>query len=638
MTLTPDSLTSETHAALREARSRRDALAAYTAGAAPDEVIDAFDSIRGALDGCAGTLSLYSSVHPDPAVRQRSEELEQELAAFETELSLDRELYERLAALDREALTGQDRRRLLDHALRDFRRSGVDRDEVTRRRVRSLTDELVNIGQAFDRNIIQGGREFVIEEGIDALEGLPEDWIRAHPCEEDGSVHLSTDPPDYQPFILYAHRSDLRERFYRLHKERAYPENVAVLEELLAKRHELATLLGYSSWAEYVTEVLMVQSPDRVAEFIEEVARRARPRAEEEYAELLAEKRRSDPEAERVHEWEFGYLVEAVKRRRFDFDSQAVRPYFAYSAVEDGLLRLSERLYGIEIVPVENPDVWHADVRSFEVREGGGVLARFHLDMFPREGKYKHAAMSDLYAGRPGESLPEAVLVCNFPRPTADDPGLLLHSQVTTFFHEFGHLLHHLFGGGQRYQRFSGIACEWDFVEVPSQLYEEWAWDPAVLAGFARHYETGEVIPPELIEGLRRAEEYGKALGILRQMVFASLSLACYEGDPARLDLPSLVLELKRRLNPLEPVEGHMTCSFGHLNGYSAIYYTYMWSLVIAKDFWSIFEKDPLDGEMARRYRECVLAPGGRRDAADLVRAFLGRDHSMEAWQRWLAS
>jgi len=638
MPLTADAIEATVRASLSDARARRDSLLALPADATPDALVDALDDIRAALDGSRGLAGLYSSVHPDKAVRDAAEGLEQELAAFETELGLDRDVYERLASVDAGELSDEPRGRLLAHALRDYRRSGVDRDEATRARVRALQEELVEIGQTFDRNIVQGGRELVIEEGAAGLEGLPEDWIANHVPGEDGAVRLSTDAPDFQPFMLYARRADLRARFYDVYLQRAHPENEPVLAELLAKRFELAQLLGYEDWAQYVTEVLMVESPGNAREFVERVAERARPSAEVEYQELLAEKRGTEPDAEVVYEWELGYLTEQIKQSRFGFDSQSVRPYFAYDRVEEGLLRLSESLYGVEIARVENPEAWHEDVRTFEVREGGAVVARFFLDMFPREDKYKHAAMFDVRGGRPGSTVPEASLVCNFPRPSDTDPGLLLHSQVTTFFHEFGHLLHMLFGGGQRYDRFSGIECEWDFVEVPSQLYEEWAWDPGVLAGFARHHETGEVIPPELVERLRAAEEYGKALGVTRQMVFARLSLACYEQDPAGLDVEGLLDELKRRISPLEPVAGHMPCSFGHLNGYSAIYYTYMWSLVIAKDFWSAFEGDPMSADTARRYRAAVLAPGGARDASQLVRDFLGRDYEMGAWERWLAS
>lgn len=639
MPLLADDFRTRVRSNLTEARARRDAVRELAADASADVVVDAFDGVRGALDDCRGYVGLFSAVHPDREVRKAAEELEQELVAFESELTLDAGLYQRLASVDRAACSDDERRRLLEHSLRDYRRSGIDRDEATRERVRALQEELVLIGQTFDRNIVEGGRELKISDGPAGLAGLPEDYIAAHPPGDDGAVTITTDAPDLQPFLLYAERADLREQLYAVVQHRAHPENAPVLTQLLEKRHELAGVLGYESWAKYATEVLMVRDPDTARDFVEGIAERARPAADIEYAELLEEKRKDHPDATVVNEFEWSYWVERLKKSRFGFDSQAVRPYFAYEQVEDGILRLTEALYGVEIARVEDPEAWHDDVRTFEVSEGGRTVARFFFDMFPREGKFKHAAMFDVRRGKPGHSLPEAALVCNFPQPKSGDPGLLLHSQVTTFFHEVGHLLHFLFAGGQRFDRFSGIECEWDFVEVPSQLYEEWAWDPAVLARFAHHHETGEVIPVELVEKLRSAEEYGKALGVTRQMVFARLSLACYEQDPSGLDIDQLVLDLKRRMSPLSvSVEGHLTSSFGHLHGYSAIYYTYMWSLVISKDLWQVFRDAPFDMNLARKYRASVLAPGGARDAGDLVRDFLGREYSMEGWEDWLAS
>ncbi|MEL6907859.1 MAG: M3 family metallopeptidase, partial [Planctomycetota bacterium] len=350
-----------------------------------------------------------------------------------------------------------------------------------------------------------------------------------------------------------------------------------------------------------------------------------------------------DPAAERVERWQTKFLSERVKRRRFDFDSQAVRPYFAYDRVEDGVLRITEDLYGVEVRRNADEPVWHASVKCFDIVEGGEVRARFYLDMFPREGKYKHAAMFDINGGDPGGSgrsakLPAAALVCNFPEPKDGDPGLLLHDQVTTVFHEFGHLLHHLFAV-QPWYGFSGIRCEWDFVEVPSQLYEEWAWKVDVLQRFALHHETGEPIPSDLVERLRAAEEYGKALGVVEQMLYAKYALELFDSDPSKVDPHDLMVRLRTERTFGRHYEGTaMECAFGHLHGYSASYYTYMWSLVIAKDFLGRFGDDLMDPVPARRYRDAVLAPGGARDAVDLARDFLGREVSYEAWEAWLAA
>jgi thimet oligopeptidase len=397
-------------------------------------------------------------------------------------------------------------------------------------------------------------------------------------------------------------------------------------------------LLGYASWADYATEDKMVQSAAAARAFIERVAGRARPRMEAEYAELLEAKREDEPGAGDVRAHELAYYTERVKQRRFGFDSQAVRPYFAYANVRDGVLATSAALYGIAFERNDAPERWHPSVECYEVASGGRRAARLWLDMHPRPDKYPHAAMFGVRSGLAGDELPEAVLVCNFPEPKGGDPALLLHGQVTTFFHEFGHLLHHLFAGEQRYLSFSGIATEGDFSEVPSQLYEEWAWDTGVLQRFARHHRTGEPIPGELVQRMRGAEEYGKGLHVGTQMFYAMLALAYHDRDPAGIDLDAEMVELKRRMTPVPHEPGtHFQAAFTHLNGYSASYYTYMWSLVIAKDLFSRFEREPMDPAAAGRYRSAILAPGGSKDAAELVRDFLGREYALGAWEQWLA-
>lgn len=633
--ITTEALQQSVREGIEETRRRRNSFVELEAEGA--EIVAAYDAIREPVDEPRDRCSLFSSVHPDAAIRSAAEELERELSELETELSLDRGVYDRLAGVDEDSLSDPQAARLLEHALRDFRRAGVDRDEATRNRVRELQKELVDIGQTFDRNIVQGGRELVLEEGHAALGGLPEDYIAARPENADGAVVLTTDPPDAMPFMMYSERADLRERYLHELQNRAVPENLEVLPRLLERRHELAVLLGYDNWAQFVTEDKMVRRPERVREFLDQILDRASTPAVAEYTELLAEKRKSDPEAADVREWERLNLLEGVKRSRFGFDSQEVRPYFAYNRVKQGVLDTAGALFGLDFVHEPEAAVWHSDVEVYAVREGGETVARFYLDMFPREGKYKHAAMFGVRRGLEGRVVPEAALVCNFPRPDGDDPGLMLHGQVTTLFHEFGHLLHSLLAGRQRYLSFSGIATEWDFVEVPSQLFEEWAWDARVLRTFATHHETDEPIPFELVERLRAADEYGKGLHVQQQMLYARISLDLYSSDPKGVDVAALVRRLRGEITQFEPVEGtHFEAAFGHLHGYSALYYTYMWSLVIAKDLFGEFGEDPMDPDAAGRYRREVLAPGGARDAAEMVRSFLGRDYELAAWEAWL--
>ncbi len=630
----------EVDSALADSRASRDRFVALASSTSFAELVEGFDRIRRPLDPVRGAASLFVNTHPDEAMRDAARELEQAIAALDTEFSLDRAIHDRLRAAEPSPSADAADRRLRERALRDFHKSGVDRDEATRTRIRAISDELVRLGQEFEDNIISDVRSIAIPEGRAGLAGLPDDYVRAHEPDASGAVHISTDPSDYLPFITYANSHEHRRALYRTYVSRAVPKNLEVLPKILALRHEIAGLCGFANFAEYALEDRMVHGSAPAREFVERVADLARPRAMAEIAELIALKRaEGDPNATEIRDWERFYWIERLKSTRFGFDSQLVRPYFAYRSVRDGVLATSSALFGLAFAKNTSVELWHPSVECFDVVDRGTPIARFYLDMHPRPNKYKHAAMFPLVSGVRGERLPEAVLVCNFPAPTDDDPALLLHQQVTTFFHEFGHLMHHLLGGRQRHLFFSGIATEMDFIEVPSQMYEEWAWDTRVLQRFARHVETGELIPSELVQRLREAEEYGKALHVSTQMFYAALALAYHDRDPRELDLLATMVALKKRLTPFPYEEGtHFYASFGHLSGYAAGYYTYMWSLVIAKDLFSRFDADLMGGETSQRYRELVLEPGGSRDASDLVHAFLGRDYRFDAWQKWLES
>lgn len=648
--LDPAQFLSQARERLEQARATLKRFLELPQNASLQQVVDGFDAIGRPLDRVRGAAALASQTHPREAVREVAQTIVQELSSFATDLSLHRGVWERLAQLDPNSAPGPLERRLITHALRDFRRSGVDRDDATRARIKALSDELVRIGQEFDLNIAADTRTVVVPDGPAGLAGLPEDFVRAHAPDANGEVRVSTDPTDYVPVMTYAASPALRRELQHAYYNRATPKNLTVLRELMRVRSELAGLLGYASWAEYVTEDKMIGSPARVAQFIERVRRACESRMRAELAELLELKRQSLLELERqgltategelgaevIYEWERAYWIERFKAERLQFDSQTVRPYFAYRAVRDGVLATSAALFGIEFRRNETEPRWDPAVECYDLIDSGRVVARLFLDMHPRPNKFKHAAMFDLTSGA-GDDLPQACLVCNFPAPSENDPALLLHRDVETFFHEFGHLLHHLFAGRQRYLAFAGIATEWDFVETPSQLYEEWAWDTGVLQRFARHHQSGEPIPAALVARMRAADEYGKGLHVAVQMFFARLSLELFDRDPSTLDPTAHVIALKRALLPFPHEEGtHFHASFGHLNGYSATYYTYMWSLVIAKDIFERFRAELMNTGEASRYRRAILAAGGTKDAAELVRDYLGRDYDTTAFEAWL--
>ena len=601
-----------------------------------DEALGLLDDAFAELGNAAAQASLLRNVHPSAEVRDAAEQDEQELDAFQTGLSLDRGLYEALARVD---LSGADAvtRWMVEKSLRDFRRAGVDRDEATRARVRELRDELVRIGQEFGRNVRDDVKSLRVDPA--ELAGLPADWLRARPPGEDGRIAVTTDPTDYVPVVTWAESASLRERLWRLQRQRAHPANLEVLSRMLSRRAELARRLGHPTWAAYATEDKMIGGEAQAAAFVERIAAASGPRMQRDHAALLDRKRQDVPGAGRVDPWDATFYAERIKAERFGADAREARPYLEYRAIRDGILDLTATLFGIAYRRVEVPDAWHPEVEVFDVVEGDRPLGRIWLDMHPREGKYKHFAQFTRVNGQAGRRLPEGVLVCNFPRP-GEAPALLDLAEVRTLLHEFGHLLHHVLGGHTRWSAHSGVATEWDFVEAPSQLLEEWVRDPEVLRRFARHVETGEPIPVDLVRRLDASEEFGKGLTVRQQMFYAAVSLELHRRDPEGLDTTALVAELMERYTPFRHVPGTwFHASFGHLDGYSALYYTYMWSLVIAKDLFSAFQaRGILDTETAGRYRRAVLEPGGSRPARELVRDFLGRDSSFAPFERWLSA
>ena len=591
--------------------------------------------------GNAGAVAgLLSEVHSEESIRDAARNYEQEVSKFASELSLNRDIYEALAAVDLEGADAATRR-FHEQVLRDYRRAGVNRDDATRARLQDIEAELTKLGQRFSKNISEDTRAVEVIDPA-RLAGLPQDFIDSHPPDEHGVIHITTDYPDYNPVMSYATDDELRHQLYVKFRSRGDAENEAVLRDILVLRAEKSALLGYPNWADYITEDKMIRTATHAAEFIDKIWKLAEPRAVAEYAELLEQLRAVTPGATEVCDWQKTWLENQVKKARYQVDSEEVRDYFPFPRVLDGLLRITEAIYGLEYRPSEAP-TWHPDVQAFDVwRQGSGAepaleLGRVYLDMHPREGKYKHAAQFTYRDGMLDRQLPEGVLVCNFPDPKSG-PALMEHDDVVTMFHEFGHLMHHVLGGRQQWVRQSGVATEFDFVEAPSQMFEEWAWSHDILARFARHHETGAPIPAELVEKMRRADKFGLGTSTVQQMFYAKVALEFHRAEPASLDQLATLQSLQQRYTPFRYVEGtRFHASFGHLVGYSAMYYTYMWSLVIAKDLLTPFAGgDLMATDVTYRYRDLVLAPGGSKDAAVLVHDFLGRDYGFDAFEAYL--
>jgi thimet oligopeptidase len=597
------------------------------------EVLKAWDELSLELGSLGGLAGLLANVHPVEAVRTACEDTEVEVDRLRTELTQDQALYRVFAELPADQTDALDplAKRLQEKTLLDFTRAGVDRDDATRARLTEINERLTELNLEFARVTRDDVR--VTLATPEQLDGMPADWLEAHPVNDKGLVEITTDYPDALPARMFVKDPAIRRAVTVAGLERGWPHNEAVLKEMFALRHELANLVGYEDWPAFDAAVKMIGEGPAIPEFIDKIAGTSEGRMKRDLEVLLDRYDRDVPGASSVSAADVLYYEELVRQEKYDVDSQVVRTFFDFAKVHQGLLDVTGRLFGLRYEPVSDVVTWHEDVSVFDVypQDGDEHLGRIYLDLHPREGKYKHAAQFDLATGVKGRQLPEGVLVCNFSR------GLMEHDHVVTLFHEFGHLIHHVLGGQGQWARFSGVATEWDFVEAPSQMLEEWAWDADVLQTFATN-AAGEPIPADLVARMRAADDFGKGYHARQQMFYAAISYWFHKEQPD--DLTKRLEELQAAYSPYPYLEGtHFFANFGHLGGYSSAYYTYMWSLVIAKDLFSAFDRDNLfDPEVAGRYRDLVLARGGEKDAADLVADFLGRPYSFDAYAAWLVS
>ena len=580
--------------------------------------------------------ALMEAVHPDAAFRDRATKMTRRVNEVRTALSLDPDLYKAMSAMH---LDGADTatRYYVERQLLEFRLSGVDKDEATRKRLQVLNDQLTEQQSKFERNINDGQLSVSVTDAHE-LDGLPQDYIDRHKPGSDGAIKITTDYPDVYPVLQFARSEALRRRLNVAFDNRAFPANRDVLMNMVTIRHEIATLLGYASWADYNAADKMIGSGARIATFIKELDAATRPGATREYERVLAEKRKIDPAATQVFDHERSYFQEQLRRTAYDFDAQSVRPYFPYSRVRQGILDTASALFHVSFRQELGAPGWDRAVETWDVIDSGKVIGRFYLDMHPRAGKFSHAEMIQVLDGIRGKQLPEAALICNFPAPTATDAGLMSYDDIQSFFHEFGHLMHWILGGRQQWAGITGISMEADFVEAPSQMLEEMMRSPSVLSAFARHYQSGAPIPVELVNRMNRASAFGRATFIARQNLYSALSYDIYKDKPQATDPGAISEADATRYSLYTPTPGtHEFASFGHLAGYSSAYYTYMWDKVIALDFYSQFDAaNPFRGDASMRYRRIVLEPGGSMSANDLVQHFLGRPQNMQALSRWI--
>ena len=610
------------------------ALLAVTGPRTPENSLRLYDAAIEQLSLAGAQAGVLNSVAVQSAVRDQAQTEAQRIAMAGSALSLNRAVYDALAAID---LTGASpaTRHYVERTLLGYRLAGVDKDQETRDRIQSLHEKATMLSLEFSRNIQEGAK--TIEATVAELDGLPSDYLARHPADEHGKVTLTTDPPDMQPVMTFAANAALRERMFLAYNTRAYPANKDLLLQLLATRQEIATVLGFRSWADLATADQMMKSAANVRTFLARLNDASREGAEREHELILNFACGREPGLKEIDITSRGYWYEQFRRSAFDFDSQSVRPYFPYVQVEAGVLETAARLFKIEFRPSQVPG-WDPAVSVFEVFDGGKLVGRFYLDMHPREGKDKWFSAAPVVTGVHGRYLPEAGLICNFPGGDTSDPGLLQYSDVVTFFHEFGHLMHAILGGQTEWAGLSGFATEGDFIEVPSQMLEEFFRDEKLLQAFARHYQTGEILPSETIKKMKLAGAFGRADWVRAQLYYTTLSLDLHDHDPATIDLDETTKRLYQSLQPWTWLDGNrMYASFGHLTGYSSNYYTYAFDKVIALDFFAQFDAADLLGcEAGAKYRKTVLEQGGSKPGREMVRDFLGRDEEFAAFSTWL--
>lgn len=636
--LTPARITRGVEDAINESREVLDDLVANKQVRTFENTLRPLDRIADILAHAFQDFVFMGYVHPGKDVRTAAKDAEERLDKFGVEMVFRDDLYEAARAYaqteEARSLAGE-HARLLEFTERDLRRAGHELDPETRATVKAKTERLVELGVRFQQNIDEW-EDWILADHED-LAGLPDSFIDSLEVDEEtGKYKITIEYPHLIPFQENAERRDLREQLRFKFNTVAVEENRKILEEAVKLRHEIAEAFGHPTWAHHRLEERMAKTPERVAEFYDELIEPLTRKGRVELG-VVGDLLNADTGVDTVQVWDWSYYDTQQRKTDYGVDNFEVAKYFPLDQVLEGMFDLTSEMFGINYREIEEFDRWHPDVRLFAVDDAasGEEIARFYLDLFPREGKFGHAAVFPLVRGRRREDGsyqdPLCAMVTNFTKPTTDSPSLLQHSEVQTLFHEFGHVLHNVFGRTEL-ARFSGANTERDFVEAPSQIMEHWIWRADVLKRFARHYETGEPIPDELVDQLVAARNLNRAMFQLRQAQYGWWDQQLHGGDDRDLD----AIHLGGAEISLLPVhEGTFPlASFGHLMvGYDASYYGYMWSEVFGDDMFSRFESEGVTNpEVGMAYRREVLEKGGSLDGEQLLENFLGREPENRAF------
>ena len=602
-----------------------------------DALLRRVDELQWTLTNLASSASVLVNVHPDKDARDACEESQRESTKLSVAFHQSRPIYDALSKVDTRGLDGP-AQRMASLTLQDMRRAGAHLDDAARAKAQQLRLRVTELSQAYGRTLRDDVR--TVELPAAALEGTPADYRAAHRADAQGMVKVTTDPPDMAPLATYAKSASARLAIAKAYLDRA-PGNIEVFDQLRRARHELAKTLGYPSFAAYNLEDKMMASPENLDRFLDDVRAAAKDPATRQYAALLDLAKRDDARIDRVPQHEMNYYIARAKDERFHFDPREVRPYLEYRSVRQAILDLASQLFGLVFSMIEPEENWHDAAEHFSVMMDGKPAGFITLDMHPRPGKNKWATSFGYRLGLKGRQLPHNVLVCNFPDPNASKgPALMEHQQVVTFFHEFGHLVHGIVRGNVVEWARLGRPAENDFMEAPSRFLEDYIFELDVLRRFAKHVETGETIPEDLVRRLQAARDFGHAVQVEQMAVQSRQSVRLHDAENIGRDSRTVAREVADRESRFAQLDGsNWPVNWEHMGSeaYAAAYSTYLWSQTIAADIRAGFTDGLMDTTTARRYRDCVLAPGGNIPAADAVKNFLGRPYNTNAFKERLA-
>lgn len=610
-----------------------------------DNTVGALDDMLVHLDTDTGMTMFMAYVSTDAKERDAGMLAEQHVANWRIDLFKRDDLYQAVKdyAATNPKLEGE-QKKLLVELLRDYKRSGMELKPDQREKLAAIQKEITKLGQEFEKNIREDKTTVPVTK--DELTGMSDEYIAALKQDEAGKLLITMDYPTFNPLLEQCRVESTRERVWRAYKRRGGEPNIALIEKILKLRAEAASMLGYASPADYETEVRMAKNAKNVLDFYERLRPIVRRKAKLDLEEYTAAKREETGDKNaKLRPWDQPYYEAYLQRTKYAVDSEKVKEYFPVEACINGLFSVTQSLYGLEYRDVTaqaasmNRPLWHEDVRLFQVWDKATKthLGDFYVDLYPRENKYNHAACWGLVSRKKwadgSVQKPLAALVCNFPKPTPEKPSLMPHKEVETFFHEFGHCLHNILTEAN-YGAFAGTNVARDFVEAPSQMFENWVWDPAVLKTFARHYKSGEPIPDDLVAGMIKAKHLGSGLFAERQFYYGLTDMTYHTTPGGAVDTRKVADELFTQIEQYGPVEDiYYFASFGHLIGYQAGYYGYQWSLVYAADMFERFkDQGMLSPEAGMYYRKKILARGSTIDELDMVRDYLGREPKMDAY------